>query len=228
MIPISEQGPLQDNPLLRTLAPAQLHTLLKNSEQLVLGKNTKIFEQGDIARYLFFVLDGSVKIYRLTQDGQDKVFHVISPGENFGEDMLFSIEACHAYSAQTVTDCTLLQVPHSLYRSLASENTGLTLALLSQLSGLEQNSLETIEILSFKKSSHRIIRYLLGQALRSCKSCAAFQFELPATKRLVASQLSIQPETLSRVLSQLEREELVKLDGRKICIPDPDALAAYD
>lgn len=174
-----------------------------------------------------FVISGSLKLFRLTQDGQEKVFRILLPGDVLAEGMLFSINATHDYTAMAVETSEVLMFPLEQYHQLILNNSALSIALLSRLAQLEQDSLKTLEILSFNKSVDRVVRYLVSQGLKSCNDCMAPKFELPATKRLIASQLSIQPETLSRVLNQLERDGLLLLEGRRICILDLPTLLQH-
>ncbi len=219
---------LQDNPLLGGLSAEEQAGLVEHAEVVSLARGDCAYQQDENAKRLGFVISGSLKLFRLTQDGQEKVFRILLPGDILAEGMLFSINAIHDYTAMAVENTEVLMFPLEQYRQIILGNSELSVALLSRLAQLEQDSLETMEILSFKKSIDRIVRYLASQALKSCSHCMAPKFELPATKRLVASQLSIQPETLSRVLNQLEREGLLKLDGRRICILDLPTLLQHD
>lgn len=219
---------LQTNPLFSHLTPDQQAGLQEQAEVVSLARGQSFHEQGDNARRFGFVLSGSLKLYRLTQDGQEKVFRILSSGDSLAEGMLFAITTEHNYTAKAIESSEAVMFPIELYREIALSNTEITVDLLSQLAQMEQDSLETLEILSFKKSIDRVVRYLLCQVLKSCQRCNAPQFELPASKRLIASQLSIQPETLSRVLNQMEREGVLLLEGRRICILDLAKLLTHE
>ena len=219
---------LHGNPLFSQLTAEEQDRLKERAEILSLARGDYIYQQGDVARYFGFVLSGSLKLYRLTQDGQEKVFRILNTGDQLAEGMLFSIHAIYHFTAMAVENTEVLLFPLEEYREVILGNSELSLALLSTLAQMEQDSLETLEILSFKKSIDRVVRYLVGRALSSCSRCMAPKFELPATKRLIASQLSIQPETLSRVLNQLEREGLLLLEGRQICILDLEKLLTHE
>lgn len=219
---------LHTNPLFSQLTPEQLSQLQEPAEIISLSRGDCVHEQGDNARRFGFLLSGSLKLYRLTQDGQEKVFRILTSGDSLAEGMLFSITTEHNYTAKAIESSEAVMFPLELYRDMILDSSEMSIALLSQLAKMEQDSLETLEILSFKKSMDRVVRYLLYQALRCCKSCSAPQFELPASKRLIASQLSIQPETLSRVLNQMERDGLLLLEGRRICILDLEKLLTHE
>lgn len=219
---------LHATPLFGQLTAEQWAVLEKHAEVVSLTRGECIYEQGHSAKRMGFVLSGSLKLFRLTQDGQEKVFRILSNPEPLAEAMLFSIHAIHDFTAEAVENSEVLLFPLEQYRKAVQESPELSLALLSRLALMEERSLEAMEILSFKKSVNRIVRFLATQAMKACHECKAPQLELPTTKRLIASQLSIQPETLSRVLNQLEREGLLILEGRRICILDPDALLQHD
>lgn len=224
----TEHSVLQNNPLLSRLDAQDYQQLRQHAEILSLNKGDTIYRQDQPAHHLGFVLSGAVKLYRLTQDGQEKVFCILGSGDSFAESMLFAAQSVHPCTAQAVENAEVMLFPLADFRHAVENNPELALALLNLLAEMESYSLASLEILSFKKSIHRVVRYLLSQALRTCQQCDAVQFELPGTKRLIASQLSIQPETLSRILNQLEREGLLILEGRRICILDLDALVKHD
>ncbi len=174
------------------------------------------------------MISGSVKIYRLTPDGQEKVFEVIGDRDTFAEAMMFMGTGTYVATAQTVLPTQLLLLSNATYTRLLRENTETAMALLAALSVRMHQRLNEIEILSLKNATHRVIRYILAQALRSCSKCSTPSFELPMAKRLVAGHLSIQPETFSRIIHHLSDEGIIKVDGRLICILNRDRLENYE
>lgn len=219
---------LREHHLFQPLSEYQLGKLLEESQLINLDKDEYVFRQGDACQYFGFVISGSIKIYRLTPDGQEKVFEVIGDRKTFAEAMMFMDTKNYVATAQAVTPTQLLLLSSSTYMGLIRENQDLASALLAALSIRLHTRINEIEILSLKNATHRVIRYLLSQALRSCSSCDTPSFELPIAKRLIAGQLSIQPETFSRIIHHLSHEGIIRVEGRLICILDRERLENYE
>jgi CRP-like cAMP-binding protein len=66
----------------------------------------------------------------------------------------------------------------------------------------------------------RTVSYLLNQAPAD-NNC----FELNIAKSVIASRLSVKPETFSRILKNLHEQEIVSIEGRKVTIHDRDAMS---
>jgi CRP-like cAMP-binding protein len=71
-----------------------------------------------------------------------------------------------------------------------------------------------------------VVRYLLTELMKvpAGGSCV----ELPVAKQLVAGQLSIQPETFSRIIHRLEDEGIIRIDGRQIDVLDRQRLEQFE
>ena len=219
---------LREHHLFVALNDTQITQLIEESQLVNLEKGAYVFRQGDPCHHFGFVISGSVKIYRLTPDGQEKVFGVIGDRDTFAEAMMFMGTGTYVATAQTVLPTQLLLLSNATYARLLRENTETAIALLAALSVRMHQRLNEIEILSLKNATHRVIRYILAQALRSCSKCSTPSFELPMAKRLVAGHLSIQPETFSRIIHHLSDEGIIKVDGRLICILNRDRLENYE
>lgn len=219
---------LQQHPLLAPLTAGQQAELNEHIQHTQLTRSDYVHRQGDSVQHLGILVSGALKAFRIMQTGQEKIFQILGPGDCFGESALFLPDHRYLCTVQAVQDSEILLLPVSLFRQLVTQNPLLANNLIQQLVQMEADNMEALEILSLNKSMHRVIRYLLMQALQDCSACSALQFELPAAKRLIASQLSIQPETLSRILRQLEQEGLLQISGRRICILDLDALISHD
>ncbi len=219
---------VREHPLFRALSDQQLSQLLEDSQLLNLNKGVDIFRQGEPCTHFGFIISGSIKIYRLTSDGQEKVFEVIGDRKTCAEAMIFIDTSQYTATAQTLQPTQLLWFSNASYIRLLRDSPDTSLAFLAILSQRMHQRMNEIEILSLKNATHRVIRYILSQALGSCSRCNTPSFELPITKRLVANHLSIQPETFSRIIHHLSDEGIIQIEGRLICILDIERLENYE
>lgn len=142
---------LREHHLFAALNDAQITQLIEESQLVNLEKGAYVFRQGDPCNSFGFVISGSVKIYRLTPDGQEKVFEVIGDRNIFAEAMMFMGTGAYVATAQTVLPTQLLLLSNVTYTRLLRENTETAMALLAALSVRMHQRLNEIEILSFKK-----------------------------------------------------------------------------
>jgi CRP-like cAMP-binding protein len=202
-------------PLFEGLAEDVLAHLLGGGLVRRYERRTLLFVQGEEADRLFVVLDGSVRLFRATSDGQDSTIAVLGSGESLAEAAIFDsgrypVNACVAEPAR------LLAVPAARFLARLRENPDLALNLLAAMSRHLRRLVAKIEQLSSHSTLERVTRFLL-------RLCPAEQgraeIALPQDKVLIAARLNIQPETLSRVLARL-RAHGVTTVGSQVVIED--------
>lgn len=217
---------LRSHHLFEPLNDEQLDELMGTSQLLNLDKGDTLFHQGETALSFYFVISGAVKIYRLTPDGQEKVFEVIGNRQTFAEAMMLMDTPNYVASAQAVGPTQVYRFSNSTYMHLLENNSKLAFALLGKLCVRLHQRINEIETLSLKNATHRVVRYLMTQVARAQDGGNAF--ELPMAKQLVAGHLSIQPETFSRIIRRLVDEAIISQDGRQICILDRPRLEQFE
>ena len=217
---------LRSHHLFEPLSDDQLKELLAASQLLNLEKGDTLFNQGDKATAFYFVISGCVKIFRLTPDGQEKIFEIIGDRQTFAEAMMLMDTPNYVASAQAVGPTQLYRFSKAAYMRLLQVNQQLTFALLGKLCVRLHQRLNEIETLSLKNATHRVIRYFLSQMAQLPED--EDRIELPVAKQLVAGHLGIQPETFSRIIRRLSDEGIIDLDGRQIRILDRQRLEQFE
>ena len=198
---------LRSHHLFEPLSEEQLDQLMQGSQLLNLEKGDTLFRQGDPAHSFYFVISGAVKIYRLTPDGQEKVFEVLTNRQTFAEAMMLMDTPNYVASAQAVCPSQVYRFSNTAYMRLLEANQRLSFALLGKLSVRLHQRINEIETLSLKNATHRVVRYLMTQLNK--EKDGGNSFELPMAKQLVAGHLSIQPETFSRIIRRLIDEGII-------------------
>lgn len=217
---------LRSHHLFEPLNEEQMDELMSSSQLLSIDKGEPLFRQGEPAHSFYFVIAGAVKIYRLTPDGQEKVFEVIGNRQTFAEAMMLMDTPNYVASAEAVCPTQLYRIANSTYMRLLQSNSRLTFALLGKLCVRLHQRVNEIETLSLKNATHRVVRYLITQLSR--QPAAGNNFELPMAKQLIAGHLSIQPETFSRIMRRLIDEEIISQEGRHIAILDRLRLEQFE
>lgn len=197
---------------------AQAHSHVRR-----LDAGEHLFMQGDRASTFWWLEAGQIKLYRLSGDGHQKVMGLVAPRQSFAEGILFMDTPRYPVNAQAVSASTLRGFDRDTYLALLETSFASCRALFRQMVRRTQRHLDEIEALTIQNARFRLVHYLL-RLQPAATSATAGTIKLPARKVLIASQLAVQPETLSRLFRELEREGYIRVDGDSIRILDVDAL----
>ncbi|MCW8914449.1 MAG: Crp/Fnr family transcriptional regulator [Magnetovibrio sp.] len=212
---------LGKHPLFSGLLPDALRQLLSNSSVRRYPDHTTLFMQGDPADRFFITMEGWVKLFRLSENGQEVVISVASPGDSFAEAAIFDSNI-FPVNASAITDVRLLVVnSESLLRQLA-ENTQLTFNMMASMSRQMRSNVTTLHQMCSMSSTERLADFLL--TLTDIPAGPA-TITLPLDKSLIAARLGMQPETFSRSLSKLKASGVTS-EGHNVIIKDIDVLRA--
>lgn len=181
-----------------------------------------LFHQGDAADRFYLLLDGRITLTRVLPEGQEKLVEVISSGQSFAEALMFSGTHYYPVTASALQPSSLISIDAGHYRHLLEEQPKTCLELLGHLSARLHQRLNEIDTLALGNASRRVARYL-------CQEQEARNgiIQLSAPKRLIATQLGIQPETFSRILHRLIDDGLIAMERRVIRVLDQPRLANY-
>lgn len=184
-------------------------------------KGASIFHEGDAGDGFYMVVEGKVKIFKISLTGKEQILHIFGPGEPFGEVPVFHGSPFPA-NAETLSPSVLLFFPRAAFIALVVENPSLALHMLAVLSLRLRRFVDQIENLSLKEVPARLAGYLL---YLSEEQGGGDCVELEISKGQLASLLGTIPETLSRIFARMSEERLIAVDGRKIRILDRARLA---
>lgn len=207
---------LKTVPLFNALNPAHLEALAASAELLNLARGDNVFRPGMPIHHFYCLLSGGVKIFAMSKDGTEKVIHLASPGESFGEAVMF-LDVPAPVGTQAVHESVVLALPKSAIYNLIEQNPHLAHRMLGGLAMRMHRLIQDIQAMSLQSASERVIGYLL----QLCSTQEDTQnVILPARKVTIASLLNLTPETLSRTLAKLEKQGLIIVNATEIHIPD--------
>lgn len=175
-----------------------------------------VFVEGDECAGFFYLLEGAVKLYKLSADGKEHVLHLVWPGETFAEAALFLGGSYPAY-CEAIRATTVLLFPKDGFLDLLRRNPETSLRLLGAMALWLRRLVSQVEVLALRGSASRLASYLVEHAE---EGKAVFQ----APKATVASHLGMTPETLSRLFFKLEGLGIISVEGRTIHINNPQML----
>ena len=210
--------------MFRELNSEQIARIAEHSQIIDFPKGTSVFNRGDAAVGLYILLEGQLKLGVTSPQGSEKIISIVSPGESFGEAILF-LERQFPVYAQAILDSQVLLVPKSLIFSMLDNDPMFARKMLAGLSIRMHQLVQDIEMLSLQSCTQRFIGYLLQI---SADAPDASNVTLPASKTTIASLLNLTPETLSRTLAKLQQLGLIEVNGKDVTITDVKKLRKYD
>ncbi|HET7921896.1 MAG TPA: Crp/Fnr family transcriptional regulator [Gammaproteobacteria bacterium] len=186
------------------------------------GAGELLFSRNDPAPSFFLLRNGVVKLYRVSADGQEKIMRLIRAGQSFAESIMFMDQPHYPVHGAGVEAGELLVIERSGYLEMLRESFDTCRAVMVQMTQRIQAHWDEIEALTLQNSRYRVTHYLLSLVPEGQRGTVTVT--LPSRKMLIAAQLAITPETLSRVLRVLSDEGLIEVQEENIRIPDVDSL----
>jgi CRP-like cAMP-binding protein len=195
-----------------------LAALDRIGKEISLGRDKALFLEGDAAQYCFKVVAGAVRSCRLLSDGRRHVAEFFLRGDFIG----LAAEPAYPFTAEAVTDATLLRFPRIAIEKMISLRPSLgkwqVELLCRDLSSAQQQML----LLGRKNAIERIASFLLLMAGRGHD---AEHVSLPMTRSDIADHLGLTTETVSRIFGQLRSQRVIELRGAShVLVSNIDAL----
>lgn len=197
-------------------------TLLGDSYLQRASAGEVLFMQGDAASECFIVVEGWVKLYRLTMDGNEAVVSVFARGQSFAEAAVFSMDS-YPVAAEAVTATKLLRISREVLHQKVRENPEFALSILSSTSLHLKQLVQQVEQLKMHTGAQRVARFLASLCPMELGACT---IGLPYDKTLIAGRLGMKPESLSRAFAKLRRLG-VRVERNAAAIKDIRVLRDY-
>src|SRR5579863_5866686 len=181
-------------------------------------RNSEIFGDNESAAYLYKVVSGSVRTYKILSDGRRQIGGFYMPGDIFGLE--FADE--HTLSAEAITDTKVLVVKRSAITALAGRDASVARQLFT-LTGRELHRVQDRILLLIKSAQERVASFLLEMSERVSGANA---IELPMSRQDIADYLGLTIETVSRTLTSLEDSAAIEVaTSRRIVLRNRPALS---
>jgi len=212
---------LYSSHLFSGLSDDQISNVRKHSHVTELDEGMSLFCQGDDVISFYLVLNGKMKLFRVSPEGKEKIVDIVSQGETFAEALMFTDQPHYPVNATALTPCTVLGINGLHFKTMLRESVDTCFLLMGCMSFRLRALIQEIDTLSLNTGTMRIVAYLLQNAHGDSD-----EFELDIAKSVIASRLSVKPETFSRILKNLHEQNILTIRGRKVTIHDRKALVS--
>jgi CRP/FNR family transcriptional regulator len=217
---------LKKAPLFADLSDKELSFLAARAVPHHFEAGKIIFSEGEPCAGLYVIESGAVKVFKVSPGGREQVLTIEGAGGSVAELPVFDGGAYPA-SAATLSESSLLLVRKRDFQALCLEHPEVALKVLKVVGSRLRKLVGIIEELSFTTVRHRLAALLLRLAERKGKRTAqGVELTLRASNQELAAHIGTVRELVSRNLSRLQAKGILKLDGKKVVIPDLEALRA--
>lgn len=213
------QDSLRQSHLFSALSDEQLDRVRRYSHITDMVEGESLFFQGDEVSSFYLLLSGRIKLYRVSPDGKEKVVEIVEPGVAFAEALMFLDKPNYPVTATAIAPSRVIGVNCREFKAMLSESIDTCFLLLAEMSFRLRGLISEIDTLSLDTGTVRTVTYLLSQAPEDSD-----RYQLQVAKSVIASRLSVKPETFSRILKNLHEQNIVTIDGRNVTILDRDAM----
>jgi CRP/FNR family nitrogen fixation transcriptional regulator len=205
----------------RTEVPIASHSLTGSIElmgaPMSFARNAEIYGENEPADYLYKVVSGTVRTYKVLANGRRQIGAFYLAGDVFG----LETGERHAFSAEAISDAKVLVIKRSTVMALAARDNEVTRQLLN-FTGQELQRMQDHILLLIKTAQERVATFVLEMAERIETSG---EVELPMSRQDIADYLGLTIETVSRTLTQLENVQAIALPtSRRIVLRNRSAL----
>ena len=186
------------------------------------GKDEEIYGEGEPSEYVYQVIRGAVRTYKLLNDGRRQIgaFHL--PGDVFGLDP----GSAHRLTAEAISDTTVRLVKRRSLEAAAGSNVRVAHNLWTMTASDLRHAEDHMLLLGRKTAMEKVATFLLEMDRRLAKTG---MMALPMCRRDIGDYLGLTLETVSRALSQLnDQGVLVFSSARQIVLRNRQRLADMD
>lgn len=206
------QGLWSKTGLFLAMSSAQLARVGELLQLRTLQAGQQLFTEGDPCTGFFVVLQGQIRLYRTAPKvGGEITLNVVGAGFSFAEAAMFSGGIFPA-SAEALEDTLLAHFPKEPLVGLLRKDPDLSLKIMEGLAAWHHRLTFQVQQLSGNDGVGRLRRWI-EDAARTAPEGA---FHLKVPKKILAAQLGMAPETLSRLLKQLREQSIIEVAGDRI------------
>ncbi len=211
---------LRKSHLFNSLDDWQLRQIQESSHAVNLHDGESLFETGDRAERFFLVISGQVKLFRLSAEGNEKIIDIIQPGNTFAEALMFLEQPAYPVSATALGQVRVQSFDNRRFLEILRGSVGTCFRVMGTMSQRLRGLIKEIDDLTLQSATSRICAMLLRHMHRN----GSAEFTLHAPKGVLASRLSVKPETFSRILHNLSDRHVITVKGNRVKVLNPSEL----
>ena len=205
-------------PIFSSLNYEHLRQIVQLIEHKTYKKGDVLLRENDLGDSIIIINEGSAKALRYTQDGREQILHVLMEGDFFGEQFLFSNQKA-SYSVEALDDVAICLLTKTEFKKLLNSNSDIAMKVIEELGNRLVRLENSMKRIGVKSIDSRIGQLLIDFSHKYGKETdIGVEIQLPLSREGMSNYLGIARETMSRKLSQLEADKIIKSEGNKIIV----------
>jgi len=173
-----------------------------------------IFHEEELPSHYYQIKKGKIKLNNYTEDGKEFIQNIFSDGHSFGESLLF-VDRPYPMNAVAIEDSVIYKMPKQNFLDLIKSNPEISLNIYECLAERMYYKYIMLYNLSFQNPVGKL--KLLMDYLKSYhEDKTLYSFQIPLTRQQLASLTGLRVETVIRTIKQMEKDQTVKIEKRKI------------
>jgi CRP/FNR family transcriptional regulator, polysaccharide utilization system transcription regulator len=201
---------------LKTLNKEELIKAANCKTSYTIKKGAPLFEEGEMINGIFCVKEGVCKITKLSDNGKDQIIKLAKAGELLGQRSMISNEAANL-SAIAIEDMEVCFIPKNEVIGFFNENNKFSMSMMQDICGDLKQADDHMVNMAQKTVKQRLAETLLyledNFGINEDKS-----LRIQLSREELAGMIGTATESCIRLLSELNKNEIIALTGKKITI----------
>lgn len=208
------------------LTPAELDQLESSIDKtLKIEKKSALFKSRELTKGVYAVKSGAIKTSISNTDGQEQILEFHLPGDMLGFDAFNT--GSHTCNAVALEDTLLCKIPIDIFDDLCEKIPGLRRELRHQVGKEIEHNQQLLLSLGQQQTDERLATFLLQMSSHyQSRGFSNKEFCLPMSRQDLSNYLGMAVETLSRIISRMTDNGLIKVERRMIFVSDMEKLEA--
>ncbi len=202
----------------------KLNSFFKQFKTIQYRKKAMILSSNDTTSSVFYVKSGYIRVYRISEDGEELTLTILKPGDFFPLTYGFSTNKTNYY-VEALTQLEIWKAPQETFLEFVKSEPEVYYELTTQLMVRFNGVLTRMEYLIFSNAYTKVASTLLmcAKGLGE-ENDGKVIVKVPLTHKDIATMIGITRETTSLEMKKLERKGLVVRNGKYIVITDQKLL----
>jgi CRP/FNR family transcriptional regulator, dissimilatory nitrate respiration regulator len=180
-----------------------------------------ILQAGDEVRFFHILLKGSVKGEMVDYTGKVIKIEDITPPRPLAPAFLFGSNNRYPVNITAVEDVEVLSIPRDRFLIMLQQSEKVLINFVNIVSSRGQFLSNKIKFLSFTTIKGKLAQYLLDLSVQN----GSMRFTLPLSQSQLSELFGVARPSIGRAIVELNREGIIRTDGKQVQIPDPDRLS---
>ncbi len=211
--------------------PADFSSLFSSATKYptqFIKKGTILFNTGDPLGRLYYLKEGYIKIYRLSEEGKETTSYLLGPGNVLGIRTLLTKEDRTKHTAETLTEVKVITISRQECFQILTDHPEFLVDLLQVFRDRLAYTEQKFESFIYASTTARVAIFLADCAIRfGTEKQGNIVIDLELTHQRIAEFVGAFRETVTNALHRLEDEKIIQIKRGQVTILDIQKLQEY-